>query len=134
MTNEIPWLSYEYSRPQQDLPIIIECRGRERNYETVIVPGDLPPEFNVANLRWRPTGIFRELGGRVDDFRDLAGQQANALGLGSGFCGGFAGLLGSVGAGLGYAAGEWLESSLAAPQKSREELGVLYPGEKRKWL
>jgi hypothetical protein len=122
MTDEIPWLSYEHSRPQQDLPIIIECRGRERNYEIVLVPRDLPPEFNVANLRWRPTGIFRELGGTITE---CGAQMQNALGMGSGFCGGF---LASLGAGC--------SASLGAVQLSREEYGPYdyYLGEKRKWV
>lgn len=114
------WLSYECSRPQQDLPVIIRCPGRngESYHEIVIVPRDLPPESNIANLRWRPTGVFTELGGRVDEYVSQADQQANALGFGSGFCG----LLGSIGA-----------TGLGARQLSREEYDSR-PGENLKWL
>jgi hypothetical protein len=89
MSDEIQWYSYEYERPQQNLPIIVRQRHNEGYQELVLVPEQMHPETNVANLEWRPTGIFTELGGIINHYNS---QQANACNTLSVLLGGLAGL------------------------------------------
>ena len=72
---DIVWHSYEWERPQQDLPVIIQTEAGER----VVLPQDIDYYFNVYGLKWRPTGIFTELGGTITQ---CGVQQANMLGQG----------------------------------------------------
>jgi len=95
------WNYYEYARPQQDLPIIIRCPDR-LPYERVVVPRDLPPEFNIFGLQWKPTGIFLEFSGEITY---TAYQQQNSqYGSMGGFLPGLLGSAGSSGVATGLAA------------------------------
>lgn len=95
--SDIVWHYYEWERPQQDLPIILKWDVPAG--ERVVVPNQLRSDFNVSGLKWRPTGIFRELGGETTR---LGEQAANVLN-GSNYNGMLRGLFGS--AGLGASAG-----------------------------
>jgi len=103
--SDIKWYSYEWERPQQDLPVIMRRRNYgsdETLWEMIMISEELPDWFNVSGLEWRPTGIFTEFGGTIT--RNHQGwQQANCVGLGSSSF--MSALLGSA---ASQGIGEWL--------------------------
>ena len=52
------WLPYVEKRPQQDL-VLQFTRAYDSSRPFVAIPANFPPEYNVANLYWRLTGVAK---------------------------------------------------------------------------
>ena len=69
------WRMWELCPPDLvDFPVQL---ARDRwDKPTIVCRKDLPPDFNIANLYWRPTGIYREAKSRMPP---EVGYQLNAI-------------------------------------------------------